>query len=187
MAMIDYGAIVFKNGKLMTHDMFTPMKEAVGWEDDESMVTTYGNEPLHLNGMYFAYIGDKEHTLAFYKEQMTEVCCLEDDEDIFISKDTEFFNNRYTWSRWKTIIGTEYCTVRPRNGYYVLHWKYKGDKYKVYFGYGVDIDSYKKWRIVNYYRSIPYYFNKIKNRLRRKGTKWKTSKQQRQVLDSAQP
>ena len=35
---------------------------------------------------------------------------------------------------------------------------YNGDKYKVYFGYGVDFDAYKKWHIVNYYRSLPFYW-----------------------------
>ena len=163
MSMIDYGAIVFKNGKLITHNMFTPMKEAVGWEDDESMVTTYGKQPLHLNHNYFTYIGDKEHTLAFYKCQMAEVFYSEDKDGIYISKHTESFNyGYYTWSKWKHIIGNDYCTVRHRNGYYVCTWKYKGDKYKVYFGYGVDIDSYKKWHIVNYYRSLPHYFSKAK-------------------------
>lgn len=33
MAMIDYGAVVFKNGKQINHDMFMDMKESVGWED----------------------------------------------------------------------------------------------------------------------------------------------------------
>ena len=33
MAMIDYGAVVFKNGEQINHSMFMDMKEAVGWED----------------------------------------------------------------------------------------------------------------------------------------------------------
>lgn len=36
MAMIDYGAIAFKNGKLISTDMFSPMKDMVGWEDTET-------------------------------------------------------------------------------------------------------------------------------------------------------
>ena len=32
MSMIDYGAIVFKNGKRITEKMFTPMMEAVGMD-----------------------------------------------------------------------------------------------------------------------------------------------------------
>lgn len=33
MAMIDYGAVVFKNGRQINHDMFMDMQEAVGWVD----------------------------------------------------------------------------------------------------------------------------------------------------------
>lgn len=33
MAMIDYGAIAFKNGKLISTGIFTQMKDMVGWED----------------------------------------------------------------------------------------------------------------------------------------------------------
>lgn len=163
MAMIDYGAIVFKNGKCITSEMFTPMKEAVGWEDTSDMITTYGNEPLNLKNNYFTYVGDKEHTLAFYKDQLTQVCYYNDEDGIYISKETEFFSNLYTWIKWQDIIGKEYCTVKHRNGYYVCKWKYKNNNYKIYFGYGVDIGSYKKWHVVNYYRSIPYYYYKFKN------------------------
>ena len=159
MAMIDYGAIVFKNGKCITNNMFTPMKEAVGWEDTPDMKTTYGNEPLHLKNNYFAYVGDKEHTIAFYKCQLVDVYHSCD----YIFKETEFFNyTNFKWYKWKKLIGDEWCVVKPRNGYYVCKWKYKGDKYKIYFGNGVDIDSYKRWHIVNYYRSIPYYWSNFK-------------------------
>ena len=33
MAMIDYGAVVFKNGKQVNHEMFMDMFDAVGWVD----------------------------------------------------------------------------------------------------------------------------------------------------------
>ena len=35
MAMIDYGAIAWKNGKLISTDVFTPMKDMVGWDDSD--------------------------------------------------------------------------------------------------------------------------------------------------------
>lgn len=81
----------------------------------------------------------------------------------------EFLNDtKFIWSKW--ICPTKYndIIVTKRNGYYVCRWKYKGDKYKVYFGYGVDFDYYKKWHIVNYYRSIGYKLNKLKYLLWRK-------------------
>ena len=71
MAMMDYGAIAFKNGKLVSTDVFTPMIDMVGWEDTEEDIyhDYYNNtdKPLGLKGNYFAYIGDEECTVAFYK------------------------------------------------------------------------------------------------------------------------
>ena len=34
MAMIDYGAIAWKDGKLISTDMFTAMEDMVGWSDN---------------------------------------------------------------------------------------------------------------------------------------------------------
>lgn len=34
--------------------------------------------------------------------------------------------------------------------------KYNGDKYKVAFGYGVDLGYYEKWRIIDYF-GTPWY------------------------------
>lgn len=167
MAMSDYGAIAFKNGKLISTEMFTPMIDMVGWEDTDSDVYETRShivgepesnyiEPLRLKDNYFAYIGDKDCTLAFYKTHMTIVTKYNDGT---FTKETEFFGSTYyTWSKWETYAGLCDGTfprvrVTHRNGYYVCKWKYKGDRYKVYFGYGVDLPYYKKYRIVNYYRS----------------------------------
>ena len=58
MAMVDYGAIAWKDGKLISTDMFTPMEDMVGWSD---------NSKYKLEGNYFAYIGDKDLVIGFYK------------------------------------------------------------------------------------------------------------------------
>lgn len=167
MAMSDYGAIAFKNSKLISTEMFTPMIDMVGWEDTETDVyesrahivgepeSNY-MKPLNLKGNYFAYIGDKDCTLAFYKQSMVIVDKYND--GTFGYNYENFAANYYTWSKWETYAGLSdegfpRVKVTHRNGYYVCRWKYKGDKYKVYFGYGVDLPYYKKYRIVNYYRS----------------------------------
>lgn len=166
MAMIDYGAIAFKNGRLISTDMFTPMIDMVGWEDDENDIyhdyDTDKDNPLKLNGNYFAYIGDKDCTIAFYKCQMV---ISERYEGKNFSYHQEYFNwTNYTWLKWEDYAGVDFDKVKvtKRNGYFVCRWKYKGDKYKVYFGYGVDLSYYKKWHIVNYYRSPKYRLYKIK-------------------------
>lgn len=184
MAMMDYGAIAFKNGKLISTEMFTPMVDMVGWEDKDTDVyesrphTTDEPEsnymlPLKLNGNYFAYVGDSDCTLAFYKCQMVVV---EKYNDGTFRCEHEYFNcSNYTWSKWEDYAGENLAKIRvtKRNGYLVCRWKYKGDKYKVYFGYGVDLHSYKKWRVVNYYRSLDYYIHSIPNWIKNKIYDWK--------------
>lgn len=159
MAYIDYGAIVFKNGKLISNGIFDSMIDMVGWEDtkEDTYYDYSANEdrPLNLNGNYFAYIGDKDCTLAFYKEQ---IVIVERYYDGTFSYHHEYFNcTPYTWSKWEKSAGIDggFATakVTKRNGYLVCKWKYKGNKYKVYFGYGVDLPYYKMSHIVNYYRS----------------------------------
>ena len=172
MAMIDYGAIGFKNGKLISTDMFTPMMDTVGWEDtdkdlgwEEDIHGEKVSTPLKLKGNYFLYIGDKDHTIAFYKASIDMIEWNKSiDEHNFTVKD-EWFNwtNYNGWKSWDKHFGewtrggkyANLIVVKPRNGYYVLKWEYKGNKYKVYFGYGVDLDWYKKTHMVNYFRTCP--------------------------------
>ena len=173
MAMIDYGAIAFKNGKLISTDMFTPMKDMVGWEDDEHDTYydfgTKEDRSLRLKGNYFAYIGDQEYTVAFYKCTIVMVRRINDE----FWHEIEILNSSdYIWSKWKHLTRYGDIIVTKRNGCYVCRWNYKGDKYKVYFGYGVDFDYYKKWHIVNYYRSIGYKLTNIKYWIERGAKKW---------------
>lgn len=168
MAMIDYGAIAFKNGKLISTDMFTPMIDMVGWEDTETDTHhnyfTNTDEPLKLKGNYFAYIGDRNCTIAFYKCQIVIVSRWDNNEFRY---DHEYFNRtKYTWSKWINYAGSHEVIVTKRNGYFVCKWKYKGDKYKVYFGYGVDLPYYKRWHMVNYYRSFSYRLHELKRRFK---------------------
>lgn len=184
MAMMDYGAIAFKNGKLISTDMFTPMMDMVGLEDDEndryeSRSHKTGEPesdymlPLNLSGNYFAYVGDADCTLAFYKCQM--VIAQKYRDGTFYYKHEYFNCTNYTWSKWEDYAGVDCAKVKvtQRNGYYVCKWKYKGDKYKVYFGYGVDLPYYKKWHIVNYYRSPEHRLYEIKRWFKDKIYDWK--------------
>lgn len=172
MAMIDYGAIAFKNGKLISTGMFTPMKEMVGWQDNSKY--TYHvyhadkDVPLGLKGNYFAYIGDKEKTVAFYKECMVSYEKYGKKASDYFKEEEWFGSSKYHWNKWTDGIKLskrylrkhpkatrDYMKVTKRNGYYVCKWWYKNDFYKVYFGYGVDYSLYKKTKLthfVNYFR-----------------------------------
>lgn len=153
MAMIDYGAIAWKNGRLISTDMFTPMKDMVGWDDSDSNI----EEPLIDN--YFAYIGDKDFTLAFYKSTMRiyNPTFSYDNHTIFFG--SERFEE---WKRWRLHTRAKdkniYIVVKPKrfHNYYVCHMIYDNNKYKVAFGYGVDLGYYKKWHIIDYYGSLSF-------------------------------
>ena len=147
MAMVDYGAIAWKDGKLISTDMFTPMEDMVGWTD---------NYKCRLNGGYFAYIGDKDFTVGFYKNTMRIYNARNeyDNEEIYFN-DTPFEKwNR--WRKWYVINSLDddaEIIVRPRrhHDYYICTMTYRGHKYKVAFGYGVDLKYYKKTHIIDYY------------------------------------
>lgn len=144
MAMIDYGAIAWKDGKLIQTEMFEDMEKMVGWSDEGTG---------KLCGNYFTYIGDEQFTVGFYKHMM-KVCnnfYPSESEDVYFS------TNFVGWKRWSRIysVGNEYIdiVVKPRkfHDYYICKMKYRGHKYKVAFGYGVDIGYYKKTHIIDYY------------------------------------
>lgn len=164
MAASDYGAIAFKNGKLMSNEMYPNMMDMVGWKDtEEDVYRDYSADhdvPLRLDGNYFAYIGDKDCTLAFYKTHMRIV---EKYGEEFFSDIAYFGSTYFAWSKWKKWLRGHDVIVTKRNGYYVCKWKYKGDKYKVYFGYGVDLPYYKKYRMVNYYRSPEFLVYRVRD------------------------
>ena len=147
MAVIDYGAIVWKDGKLISTDMFTPMEDMVGWTD---------NHEHRLEGNYFAFIGDKDLTLGFYKDVITIYSATADCyNDTYYFCGVPFKGWRY-WREW-CLIGPDAdeaeIIVRPRkfHDYYICKMKYRGHKYKVAFGYGVDLKYYKKTHIIDYY------------------------------------
>lgn len=144
MAMVDYGAIAWKDGKLISTDMFTPMEDMVGWSCEG------------LRSNYFAYIGDINFTVCFYKDTMRIVCPhnLIKDELVYLNGTT--FEGWRCWRKWymiNSIDETVELIVRPRrfHDYYICTMKYRGHKYKVAFGYGVDLAYYKKTHIIDYY------------------------------------
>ena len=166
MAMVDYGAIVWKDGKLISTDMFMDMEEAVGWSDDDSNC--------------FAYIGDKDFTVGFYKDIM------------YIHSTDKFYNETIYfgyedfigWRKWERVylIGKDddevELIVRPRrfHDYYICKMKYRGHKYKVAFGYGVDLKYYKKTHIIDYYGTPWFRIRSLCRDMKYKFEDWKWSR-----------
>ena len=157
MAIIDYGAIAFKNGKLISTKMFTPMKQTCGFSDAENSLP---GTDFSFDGNCFAVIGDKQFLVGFYKKT---VIWWYDHGESWEEDGYEYgvemlaWSDYYGWSKWSkdfnAVNHVRNITVRPKNGYYVANIRIGSDNYKVYFGYGVDFRFYKKTGRVNYYRS----------------------------------
>jgi hypothetical protein len=144
MAFTDYGAIVLKNKKLISTELFEDMKKCVGWVDNS------------VDGDYFAFVGNEKITLAFYKEQIT----------IFIDKqkqETEYFG--FSYFKWKTYKRSFFpdakMIVKKRKNCFVCDFIINKEVYKIYFGYGVDLDLYKKFRVINAYKGIGKFLYKF--------------------------
>lgn len=172
--MIDYGAIALKNGKLISEDIFTPMVKTVGFSDwDENMSDKEKSQTFDRN--YFVVIGNKDIQIGFYKTLMTWKAKYADIDEEYqeVFSDTVCFGNENyrKWKYWEDYLPCNSkvtIKVRPRYkyDYFVADIKIDDDVYKVYFGYGVDLDFYKKTGRVNYYNSIEYKFSKLKRNLK---------------------
>lgn len=172
MAAIDYGAIGFKNGKLISTGFVTPMEETCGFSDKEHLLS---GETRSFSGNYFLVVGNNEVVLGFYKAMMRWWSITNDRIDNGI----EYFDwGAYNgWKYWyKALISDNHSVtikVRPRNGYYVAKIDMvdtrtqEHEYYKVYFGYGVDFDFYVRTKRVNYYRSPEFFFNDVKYKISR--------------------
>jgi hypothetical protein len=162
MAMIDYGAITWRDGRCISTGMFDDMKKMVGWCDDGTSGYNEGRYlTCPLNGNYMSYIGDKYFTLAFYKNTM----CIYRKSNI--DGEAPWVDTMYFGGYFHKIDFSEYAYAspfdyndyearikvykKPFHNYYVCKMRYGGHKYKVAFGYGVDYSYYKKTHIVDYY------------------------------------
>jgi len=181
MAMMDYGAIAFKNGKLVSTGMFTSMKDTCGFSDGDKPLAGVGENEPPFDGNQFVVLGDERFLVGFYKTYMKWWRPPEYDEDTrcTVQRNGFGFEDYDGWKRWSQAacvrkndvepdLEVVIMTVKPRNGYYVARFSYKGDKYKVYFGYGVDYGFYKKTRRVNYYRSPEHFIRSLPYKI-----KWK--------------
>lgn len=159
MAFIDYGAISFVDGKCIQKDMFNDMKESVGWSD--------ADKENHLDGNYFAYLGDKDFTVCFYK---CSVKIYINNKPSWEEKDYKIWLNCSNYIGWKKYkdyfyyfdsddnkLYTVQIVIKNKgNSSYDFKMNYKGHKYRCVFGYGIDYEFYKKTGRYNYYSSPEY-------------------------------
>ena len=191
MAMVDYGALVFKDGDLINENtFFMNMKESVGWEDREDVrhddcplktdlpdlgkqytpclscecrkvnphvnevgpngypldckgiEFAYPSETSALKGNNFAYIGNKDFTIAFYK---TSATIVSNGKQYSIHSNSEIgdCSIRYM-SHTYTINGHSFHIKSIDERVYILSARIDGHMYHVIYGNGIDTDL-KLW------------------------------------------
>lgn len=183
MAMIDYGVVAIKNGKVINDGMFfMNMLTAVGWVDqkrirhddcdcfddpdpllaksncyycnkaqkeivqyencedtDAKLIADCHGESFesvsnHIDGNYFAYVGDEHLTLAFYKQH-----CL-----IMANKVLQFEMwgiDNFLGCRKSIhfeVAGVHFHLKHLDDRIYYMRFHYKGDNYHIIYGYGID-------------------------------------------------
>lgn len=180
MAFIDYGAVAFKNGKCIQGSMFGDMLSMVGWREES------------LDGDFFSFVGDKDFTVCFYKTYMKII----GEEEV---KTVHLTSNFIGWKRYEDILFPAnsdeivVITVTPRQrDCYTFKMKYKGDKYKVIFGYGIDYGYWLETGIFNYYccpehffkSTLPRFFKDIPYNIELKYNMW-VRKRDRQKQEKA--
>lgn len=168
LAFIDYGAVAFKNGECIQAGMFGDMKRMVGWRDET------------LDGNHFSFVGDFDLTVCFYKTHMT---ILGEGEATTVYLNDNFIG----WKKYRTVCFPDNSSevveivVTPRQkNCYTFKMEYKGDKYKVIFGYGIDYDYWLKTGIFNYYccpehffkHTLPRFFKEIPYNIQLKYNIW---------------
>ncbi|WP_316685933.1 hypothetical protein [Ruminococcus bromii] len=183
MAMVDYGVVAIKNGKVINDGMFfMNMLTAVGWVDqkrirhddcdcfddpdpllaksncyycnkaqkeivqyencedtDAKLIADCHGESFesvsnHIDGNYFAYVGDEHLTLAFYKQH-----CL-----IMADKVLQFEMwgiDNFLGCRKSIhfeVAGVHFYLKHLDDRIYYMRFHYKGDNYHIIYGYGID-------------------------------------------------
>lgn len=141
MAMIDYGSVVKKNGKIIQKEMFMDMKEAVGFEIDSLQEGIEGK--TLIDGDWFSYMGDEELLVCTYKTQVLIVSNNEIKKHVWYG--TLDGNWRLPFPKYQLqfeVNGTKFHIKKLFNqNRYKLRFEYKNDLYECLYGYGVDVDK----------------------------------------------
>ena len=183
MAVIDYGAVVFMDGKQVNHELFQDMLEAVGWIDEprrryddcwlvdeigrsmcaecvKRMTKHFSDPELGewdatvadcrgrkitasncIDGNYYAYIGDRDLTFCFGRRSVAvsqngKIVSTFGDSCYWEYDTTGRMSIRETIRESHTVIHLKRFT----EDVWLFSTYYKGHRYEVIFGLGIDPD-----------------------------------------------
>ena len=130
MAMIDYGAVLIKNGKVMNENQFfMDMESSVGCKIDG------------IDGQYSVYAGDSEFVIATYKTVLRVAANgklgplwfgLDREDEYGINANKIIIHERYN--------GVQFTIKNIYRGVFHASFTYKGNFYNIIYGYGIDPD-----------------------------------------------
>ena len=175
MAMSDYGAVVKKNGKIISDvkgDYFqnfstlkyeepeNPFDEPIV---DETIVkgVNWEGKPIEFSMAenYFALIGDEHFLIGFYKTQFRVAIdkhTYDDVPDIWEWFDEHVKPLKFTINNEVdvtiSLAQKEHTEYGCRMDVYLAKFMYKGDNYEVLFGFGIDISLIFTFGDRNYYQ-----------------------------------
>lgn len=129
MAYLDYGALIKKNGKLLNKDneFFMDMKDCVNYIDEK------------IDGDYFCYAGDKDFTIAVYKNIIN---IFDNGERILDLWGLYDVNEKDLCRKIINIKGVQIDIKRIQNEHdkFRLRMWYKGDLWEIIYGYGISLN-----------------------------------------------
>lgn len=159
MAVIDYGAILVKNGKIVNKNIFSMEKTDNGYK-------------IPYNISFYVACGDEKFCLAFFKRQVYVIINgvfvgtvwidevgNADNDQIFIKMPYEKRLNLFDSGISVTFEAIDHDLLRDAeygyryySGKYHTNFTYDGNVYDIYFGYGIDSDEeiYNKIKFTSY-------------------------------------
>lgn len=194
MALVDYGVVIKRNGKIINKDKFLTMEETLGFEVNQSISCKRYEDEYHFNPAedYTGWAGDKNCFIGFYKcsaqlfirtGEGYECKFIARDHkdllytDIYIDENNQAYN--YSWYHVGSNDDRKILILNTPNAKWEILYGYGVDNnYKVQldcaFEYGISTDEIE--HIAKFHGHIVYVngikckFNRKDNRLKRKYT-----------------
>ena len=143
MAIVDYGAVLKKNGVVLhRNDFFMDMQKAVGFTIN-SLKDENGYDH-QINNNHFVYIGDEELLICVYKTQLLIISNNKIIHRVYgANVDSYSIHDKFRLKFEVNGIKFDIKRISYSNMYLLRFW-YKRNLYECIYGYGVD-NSVKNW------------------------------------------
>ena len=168
MAMVDYGAILRVDGKIVNDSLFMEMTDT-GITPPEKVHDNRYNTDINIANNYYVYAGDKDFMMVFYKCWFFGIT---QKEMIYSS-----LNHITCCIPWYTLMNDDFPKItvevltREKDSYYSTNWFYEDAKEELEEAYKHHnkkrLRELRRWfksvgRVVREERNKPYWKNRFK-------------------------